>query len=226
MIQPIPSQPKRSDEEHRHLRRGSFCLPRNLPLSLQAKILRVLQDREITPIGSNNQIPVDIRLITATNKPIDELIKNNLFREDLYFRINTIEIELPSLRERGEDIILLSEYFLQKYSVKYEKPGLKITQNALDKLLSYHWPGNIRELKHTFEKAVILCESNALKEEDFFFKSYFEPKKEIKTMKLYEIEKEAIKKTIYIHRGNLSRVAKEMEMSRTTLYKKIKKYGL
>lgn len=198
----------------------------NLPLSLQAKLMRVLQEKQITRLGSNSTIDVDIRLVTASNKSIENLINEGLFREDLYFRINTIEITIPPLRKRKEDIILIAEFYLKKYREKYEKSHLKLTQTAIEKLNNYHWPGNVRELKHSIEKAVILCESNTLSTEDFFFKSYFEPKEESKSIKLYEIEKEAIRKAIRMHNGNLSRVAKEMEISRTTLYKKIKKYDL
>lgn len=208
--------------------KGSLFLDEisNLPLSLQAKLLRALQEKQITRLGSNKPIDVDIRLITASNKSIEKLINEGSFREDLYFRINTIEITIPPLRERREDIILIAEFYLKKYREKYEKPQLKLTQSAIEKLNDYHWPGNVRELKHSIEKAVILCNSNNLSTEDFFFKSYFEPIEESKSIKLYEIEKETIRKAIRMHNGNLSKVAKEMEISRTTLYKKIKKYEL
>jgi len=199
----------------------------NLPFSMQSKMLRVLQERQIIPIGSNKPKPINIRLISATNKAIDELISENLFREDLYFRINTIEIEIPPLRKRTDDIIEIAEYYLRKYSKKYEKPNLKLNSEAINKLLKYNWPGNVRELKHTIEKAVILCESKILKANDFLFKTYFQAKEnESKPLKIYEIEKESIRKAMHFYQGNLSRIAKELGMSRTTLYKKIKKYDL
>ena len=198
----------------------------NLPISLQSKMLRVLQERKITPIGSNKSIDVDIRLISATNKSIDNLIENSLFREDLYFRLNTIEIKIPPLRERESDIVLLAEYYIKKYAKKYERNSVKLSTKALDKLISYHWPGNVRELKHSIEKAIILSENDILKPEDFFFKSYFEPQAKSSSIKLYDVEKEIIRKALHIHQGNLSKVAKEMEISRTTLYNKIKKYDL
>ncbi len=144
----------------------------------------------------------------------------------MYYRLNTIEINIPPLRERDSDIILLAEYFIQRYAHKYDRNSIKLSTRAVDKLMSYHWPGNVRELKHSIEKAIILSENDILKPEDFFFKSYFEPQSEIKSIKLYEVEKEAIQKALQIHQGNLSKVAKEMEISRTTLYKKIKKHEL
>jgi len=130
----------------------------NLPLSLQAKILAALQNRAITKVGSNTPVPIDIRLVSATNKNLNALVTEGLFREDLLYRINTITIELPPLRERGEDILLLAEFYLQKYVKKYEKHGLKMNQRAMQALLKYRWPGNVRELQHSMEKAVILAD--------------------------------------------------------------------
>jgi DNA-binding NtrC family response regulator len=199
----------------------------NLPYSMQAKILRVLQERKIVPLGSNQTKSVDIRLICATNKAIRDLIGQNLFREDLYFRINTIEIEIPPLRERKNDIVELAEYFLSKYSRKYEKPKLKMDAGAIQKLNAHNWPGNVRELKHSIEKAVILSGSNILTNDDFPFKSYHPVnEKERRPQKIQEIEKESIRENLILFQGNLSKVARELEMSRTTLYKKIKRYGL
>lgn len=198
----------------------------NLPLSMQAKLLRAIQEKQITKLGSNKPIDLDIRLITATNKSVDQLINDGLFREDLYFRINTIEITIPPLRKRKDDIIMIAEFFLKKYREKYEKPQLKLNQDAIDKLTQYYWPGNVRELKHSIEKAVILSESNLLTPEDFFFKANTEMQDEVQSFKLNEFEKEALLKALAKHRNNLSNVAKEMGISRTTLYKKIKKYDL
>ncbi len=198
----------------------------NLPLSLQAKLLRAIQEKQITKLGSNQPVNVDVRLITASNKSIEQLCKNGLFREDLYFRLNTIEITVPPLRERQEDITLIAEFFLQKYRDKYEKPKLRLTENATKKLMSYAWPGNVRELKHSIEKAVILSEKESLMADDFHFKTAFDVPKEKKVPKLYELEKEALINALALHNNNLSQVAKEMGISRTTLYKKIKKYDL
>lgn len=198
----------------------------NLPVSLQSKLLTVLQNRVITRIGSSKPVEINIRLICATNKSINEAIKKNLFREDLYFRINTIEIVLPPLRERNEDIILLTEHFLNRYKRKYDKPRLKITQKAIDKLMTYRWPGNIRELKHTIEKAVILSDSGTITPESFQFGDLMAKFSEFSSYKLEDVEKNLIARVIEIHKGNMSKVAKELNISRTTLYAKIKRYGL
>src|ERR1035437_8772366 len=133
----------------------------NLSFHLQAKLLTAIQNRQISRIGSNQIIPIDIRLLCATNKNLGNMVNEGLFREDLLYRINTIQIELPPLRDRGNDISILAEFFLKKYAYKYNKPSLKINQQAHEKLLKYSWPGNIRELQHTIEKAVILSESIA-----------------------------------------------------------------
>lgn len=198
----------------------------NLPLSLQAKLLRAIQEKQIIKLGSNQSINVDLRLITASNKSIEQLCQKGLFREDLYFRLNTIEITVPPLRDRQEDITEIAEFFLQKYRDKYDKPQLKLTQAAITKLRSYNWPGNVRELKHSMEKAVILSEKENLSADDFHFKTGFEVPTVKKVSKLYELEKEALINALAIHPNNLSQVAKEMGISRTTLYKKIKKYEL
>ena len=199
----------------------------NLSLVSQIKLLRVLESREIVPVGSNMNIDVDIRLICATNKNIGKLIKEGLFRQDLLYRINTIHIEAPSLKERGEDIILLANYFLEQYSEKYEKGNLLINNMAIDKLQSYFWPGNVRELKHAIEKAVILCESKVLKAHDFLLNS-FEDRAYYKNKKLTleESEKITISKALTNNDGNLSETAKELNIARQTLYNKIEKYRI
>ena len=132
----------------------------NLSFSMQSKLLTAIQNRVIYKVGSKNPIPFDVRLICATNKNLKEMISNNLFREDLYYRINTIVIEIPPLRDRGEDIILLAEHFLKEYAAKYEKLNLKFSSKTFDKLMKYNWPGNVRELRHTIEKAVILSDAD------------------------------------------------------------------
>lgn len=198
----------------------------NLPFSMQSKILRALQEKQITRLGSNHLMDVDIRLISATNKPIEKLIKEGLFREDLYFRLNTIEITIPPLRDRQDDIVLIAEFFLKKYREKYDKPQLKLTSEALKKLIEYHWPGNVRELKHSIEKAVILSTNENLKSTDFIFKVEPEEQDEMSGIHLIELEKKALRKAMVLMNNNVSKVAKELGMSRTTLYKKIKKYDL
>lgn len=199
----------------------------NLSLHLQSKLLTVLQTKTISRLGSSESKHVDFRLICATNKPLNQLTKEGVFREDLLFRINTIQIEVPPLRNRKEDILPLSEYFLHKHSKKYQKQGLKITNSAANKLESYSWPGNIRELKHTIERAVILTNNSNLKIEDFaFFDTVSINKTTDDVLNLVELEKLAIKKAIKKAGGNMSKASEMLGISRTTLYFKISKYGI
>jgi len=199
----------------------------NLSLSLQSKLLFAIQNRQVMRVGSSRPIPVDIRLITATNKPILEMVSDNTFREDLFYRLNTIKIELPPLRERKMDIPYLAEAFLKEYARKYEKSFLKYTANTIDKLCSYYWPGNIRELRHTVEKAVILCENSLLKPEDLhLFSEGMKRSNDVSSSNLADVEQNAIVKVLDDCRGNYSKAAKILDISRTTLYAKIKKYGL
>jgi len=198
----------------------------NIPMSVQAKLLSVLQNRIIYRVGSNKPIPVDIRLVTATNKSIRSLVADNYFREDLYYRINTIEIQLPPLRDREQDILLLAEHFLHLYRKKYAKPLLKINSTAMDKLNAYPWPGNIRELRHTIEKAVILSEGDTLKPGDFLFSVEEETGEEPETLNLGEVEKNTIMRALKKHQGNLSKTAVELGITRKTLYSKIERYDL
>jgi DNA-binding NtrC family response regulator len=199
----------------------------NLPLSLQSKLLTVLQNRQVTRIGSNKSIPIDIRLITATNKSLEDLVHQNLFREDLFYRINTIQVEIPPLRERQEDISGLVDFFLTQYTCKYEKPDLKLSSSAYDTLKNYNWPGNIRELKHTIEKAVILCDSDCLEPNDFYLKEKHTVINESeKNYRLSDIEKKTIENVLEKCKGNVSKAAQILDISRTTLYSKIEKYGL
>ena len=197
----------------------------NLPLALQAKLLTVLQNRNITRIGSNKVIPVDIRLISATNKDIPEMIKEGLFREDLFYRINTIHLEIPPLRKRGKDILILADFFLNKYSQKYHKPYLSLTPETQKRLLEYPWPGNVRELQHTLEKAVIMSDGPCLLPEDLFFKSS-SPSIPISSsiQTLEDMEKDMIKKAIARHEGNISAIAAQLGITRQTLYNKMKKF--
>jgi DNA-binding NtrC family response regulator len=208
--------------------KGSLFLDEigNLSFHLQVKLLAAIQNRQISRIGSNQTIPIDIRLICATNKNLENMVHEGLFREDLLYRINTIQIEVPPLRERGNDILVLTDFFLKKYSSKYGKPSLKINQQAQDKLLKYSWPGNIRELQHTIEKAVILGEGNVLKTEDFFMNPVSSGKTNETDLNLEEMEKRLINLAIEKNNGNLSAAADQLGITRQTLYNKIKKSGL
>ena len=198
----------------------------NLSFHLQAKLLAAIQNRQFMRLGSDKIIPVDIRLVCATNKDLPKMVEEGLFREDLLYRINTIQIEVPALRERGNDIIVLAEFFLKKFASKYEKHGLKINQAAQDKLLKYQWPGNIRELQHTIEKAVILSDSDILKPEDFFLRPVVSGKFDEQHFTIEEMEKRMILAAIDKSAGNMSLAAEQLGITRQTLYNKIKKYGI
>ena len=195
----------------------------NLSFHLQAKLLAAIENRNISRIGSNQVIPTDIRLICATNKNIEEMVNSGLFREDLLYRINTIHIELPPLRDRGRDIILLAEFFLRKYVSKYGKPNLKINQQAVERLLNYQWPGNIRELQHTIEKAVILCDTDVIKTEDLYLKqlNHFSANQPFVT--LQDMESRMIQQALDKNNGNYTAAAEQLGITRQTLYNRIKK---
>ena len=199
----------------------------NLPISLQSKLLTVLQNRYIIPVGSNKPVPVDVRLITATNKHLPDLIRDNLFREDLMFRINTVQIEIPPLRNRGEDILLLAEHFLKIYGKKYEK-SLKISGTAIDKLKQYEWPGNVRELQHMLENSVIMVDEGVIKPENLRFTTSISSGKQLfdNSLNLNDVEKLTIKEALFKHKGNINQTAKELGITRKTLYSKIGKYEL
>jgi DNA-binding NtrC family response regulator len=195
----------------------------NLPLHLQAKLLAAIENRHITRVGSNQVITTDIRLICATNRKLEKMVKEGLFREDLLYRINTIQIELPPLRERGNDIIILAEFFLKKYAYKYNKHNIKITQQVNDRLLNYAWPGNIRELQHTIEKAVILSEKNVIKPEDLYL-HHTNSALAMDTYKtIEEMEKQMIQQALEVNGGNFSAAADQLGITRQTLYNRLKK---
>lgn len=198
----------------------------NLPLTMQAKLLTVLQNRNITRIGSNKVIPIDIRLISATNRNLREMVEADTFREDLLYRLNTIQLEIPPLRERGDDIHLFIDYFMQRYAAKYERKDLSLHEHALEKLCSYHWPGNIRELQHTIEKAVILCEGDIIRPKDIFVKQSWRPQLTTMVPNLEEVERQAIETAIRQNDGNLTATAEQLGISRQTLYNKIKRFKL
>jgi transcriptional regulator with PAS, ATPase and Fis domain len=197
----------------------------NLPYHLQSKILAAIQNREITRIGSTQPVPIDIRLLCATNRNLDTMVKDGLFREDLLYRINTIIIEVPPLRERGEDIRILADFFLKKFSSKYNKTILRINQQAQNKLLQYSWPGNVRELQHAIEKAVILSDTNVLKPDDFYLRNLNAVKNLRSAPTLEEMENQLIRQALERNDGNLSAAADQLGITRQTLYNKLKKSG-
>lgn len=197
----------------------------NVPLQLQHILLVALQSRTIFPVGSNKPLDIDIRLICATNSDLEQMVAGQQFREDLLYRINTIKIDLPPLRDRGWDIELLAAHFLKVYQRKYKKPCLRLSSQAFRKLNAYHWPGNVRELQHTMERAVILCNSDTLDGEDFMFRPAAKTAQgAIQT--LSEMEKEMIAAAIDRYNGNYTVVAQKLGVTRQTLYNKIKRYGL
>jgi len=200
----------------------------NLPLTLQSKLLRVVETRSITRLGSNKTIDVDVRLICATNMPIQEMVAQNEFRQDLLYRINTVELQIPPLRERPEDIPLLVDHFLSSYIKKYGKNINRLSAATLKKLEKYHWPGNVRELQHSIERAVIMSEAQVLQPEDFFLVSSDNKENGVifDDYNLEDIEKTIIRKVISKYGGNISHAAKELGLSRTSLYRRLEKYGL
>lgn len=208
--------------------RGTLFLDEigNLPLSLQSKLLTVLQNREVTRLGSNKPRPVDIRLICASNKPLREAVAQKQFRQDLFYRINTVEIQLPPLREREGDIPLLVEHFLRVYSKKYQKPLPRLSAATLKRLEMYGWPGNIRELQHAVERAVIMKETDILQPSDFFLLSHEPQTLAEEGHNLEDVEKSVIRKVLGKHGGNISHAAKELGLTRTALYRRLQKYGL
>ena len=200
----------------------------NLSLAMQAKLLGVLETRKVTRLGSSKSREIDIRLICATNMPIYEMVAQNEFRQDLLYRMNTVEINLPALNERREDIPLLVNYFMSMFSKKYQKTITGVSAPALKKLQKYRWPGNIRELRHTLERAIILADSSMLQPTDFLFP---ESEKEVEgvvfdNFNLEEVEKTVIRKALKKHEGNISHAAKELGLTRTSLYRRMEKYDL
>ena len=200
----------------------------NLSMSLQSKLLASLQNRQVTRIGSNKPIQVDIRLICATNMPVHDMVAENTFRQDLLYRINTVEITIPPLRDRVKDIPLLAEHFVQMYAGKYRKSISKIDKSAIEILQHYNWPGNIRELQHAIERAIIMCENELLTMDDFFFLTLKTTHEDTLPLNfnLEEIEKNVIQKAINKHSGNISKAAKELGLTRASLYRRLEKHGL
>lgn len=201
----------------------------NISLQQQAKLLSVLQNRQIQKLGSNDPIPVDIRLICATNVPLHELASDSRFRKDLIYRINTVEIMVPPLRKRGNDIILIAKHFVKVYSSKYMKALPELDHRAIDKLMQYHFPGNVRELQYTIERAVIMAEGNCLTASDLIFspiESVSSKVQQEEDTNLENLEKNTIMRVIEKHQGNISRAAKELGITRTALYRRLSKYDI
>ena len=196
----------------------------NLSLPMQSKLLTAIEKRQINRLGSTQAVPIDVRLICATNADIRQLVDEGNFRQDLLYRINTIEIHIPPLRERGNDIILLAEYFLQRYTRKYKKDMRGLTREAKNKLLKYAWPGNVRELQHTIERAVILGDGSLLKPENFLFHASPKQRKEEEMiLNLEQLERQTIEKAMKLSEGNISRAAEYLGITRFALYRKLEK---
>ena len=202
----------------------------NLSVELQVKLLTVLQNRQVARVGSNKYKPIDIRLICATNIPINQLVNENKFRQDLLYRINTVEIHIPPLRERTGDIQMLAEHFLEIYKRKYNKPELKLEPTTIKKLENYAWPGNVRELQHAIERSVILSDSDYLLPSDFMFSASGSDQQseevQLDNYKLEEVERTIIRKVLAKYDGNVTKAAKELGLTRTSLYRRMEKFGL
>ncbi len=200
----------------------------NLSMPMQTKLLTVIERREVIRVGNNRPIQVEVRLICATNIDIHDMVQENKFRQDLLYRINTVEIHLPPLRERTGDIPLLVDHFLKIYSKKYKKNIKGISSNAIKTLNQYHWPGNVRELQHAIERAIIMSDGTQLEGEDFLLSA---PNKkfgelELDTYNLEDIEKSIINKVLKQHQGNITQAASDLGLTRTSLYRRMEKYDI
>jgi DNA-binding NtrC family response regulator len=201
----------------------------NLSLQAQAKLLTVLERREIIRVGANKPKPIDIRLISATNMPIRQMVKEDKFREDLLYRINTVEISIPPLRDRSDDVVLLARHFIKIYSTRYKKNISDLSSAAIKVLLDYSWPGNVRELQHAIERAIILTDHTTLQASDFNFSTSSridEIEQDQNNFNLDDVERNTIVKVLKLHKGNVSYAAKELGLTRTSLYRRMEKYGL
>jgi two-component system response regulator HydG len=200
----------------------------NLSLPLQAKILTALENRRVFRVGSNKPVPIDVRLICATNRPIHQMVAQDRFRQDLLYRINTIEVRLPSLRERQEDIPLLVEHFLGAYCRKYGRPLKTVGPAALRKLEGYGWPGNVRELQHAVERSIIMSDADVLQPEDFLFSAAGGSLEDASPAvgKLEDMERAFVDRVLSKHGGNVSKAARELGISRAALYRRLEKHGL
>tara|TARA_R110002096_G_scaffold326134_5_gene520070 strand:+ start:8052 stop:9428 length:1377 start_codon:yes stop_codon:yes gene_type:complete len=210
--------------------RGTLFLDEigNLPLALQTKLLTVLQNRRVTRVGSATSKEIDIRLVCATNQSLNEMVADSTFRQDLLFRINTIEIHLPPLRERTEDVEALTNHFLKLYASKYKKEVSGCSKETISKLEKHTWPGNVRELQHAVERAVIMCDSNVLEPSDFLLTQETSDAEQVlfDDYNLEEVEKMVLRKALKKHEGNISKAAEELGLTRASLYRRMDKYGL
>ncbi|MEJ8804300.1 sigma-54-dependent transcriptional regulator [Pontibacter sp. H249] len=201
----------------------------NISLHQQSKLLSVLQNRQVIRLGSNEPVDIDVRLLCATNVPLTELANESRFRKDLIYRINTVEIMVPPLRKRGNDIILLASHYMQVYASKYMKPQLELSKQASDKLMSYHYPGNVRELQYAIERAVIMADGYVLEAQDILFspiESAPAPETQPMESNLEELEKATIHRVMEKHSGNMTKAAKELGITRTALYRRLGKYDI
>ena len=202
----------------------------NLPLHLQPKLLTALEQREVTPVGSNRPVPIDVRIVAATNADREMLADENRFRQDLLFRLNTVEIELPPLRERREDIPLLLDHYLDLYARKYGKPSRPISDDAMDRLIEHDWPGNVRALRHAAERATILAEGDVLEADDFPMPRGVPRMQVVRApapdLNLDRQEKQAVEAALKKHNFNISLAATELGLSRGALYRRMEKHGL
>ena len=199
----------------------------NLPLPQQAKLLAVLQNRQVLRLGSNAPVPIDVRVVSATNAPLYQLAAEGQFRKDLIYRLNTIEITLPPLRERGDDVLLLARHFAAQYAAKYHKPGLALADSALARLRAHPFPGNVRELQHTLERAVIMAEGPSLGADDLLFSPLeATAAATLPSLRLDELEKTAIQRVIDKHQGNISQAARELGITRMALYRRLGKHNI
>lgn len=200
----------------------------NISLQQQAKLLTVLQNRQVTRLGANSPVPVDVRLMSATNMPLAALANEQYFRKDLIYRINTVEITVPPLRDRGDDILLLARHFLALYEKKYLKRPLQLSGAALKKIMDYGFPGNVRELQYAMERAVIMADNDTLDAGDIVFSPLEQQAGAVtvQTRNLEELESRTIEQALVQHNGNISRTAKELGITRAALYRRMEKYGL
>ncbi len=205
----------------------------NISLQQQAKLLSVLQNRQVIPLGSNTPIPVDIRLVCATNVPLADLANESRFRKDLIYRINTVDLQVPPLRDRGDDILRIARHFLQRYAEKYRKPAAAFDRKAEEKLLKYSYPGNVRELQYSIERAVIMADGEVLGAEDLIFSAIEQPQPNGPGQRqvpaehnLNELERITIANVVEKYGGNISKAAKELGITRTALYRRLSKYDI
>ena len=198
----------------------------NLSPAAQSKLLTALEKRRIVRLGGTREIPIDVRLICATNADLHAQVTEGTFRQDLFYRINTVEIHIPPLRERGEDIQLLADHFLRTYARKYKKDIRQIARDARGKLQRYAWPGNVRELQHAIERAVVLCNADTLHADDFLLHAPASPVADGETLNLEALERNAVEKAVRLCEGNMSRAAQMLGITRYSLYRKLEKLGL